>query len=82
MRRALSHIRKLNDEGGTFLVDVRCTCGYTRWFKPLELARRFGWEATLESLQPRMKCSKCGRKDAQVTAVAEPRPRGVPKNPR
>jgi hypothetical protein len=68
--------------GGTFLFDVRCTCGYTRWLKPLELARRFGWDATLESLQPRMKCSKRGRKDAQVTAVAEPRPRGVPKNPR
>src|SRR6478736_4450230 len=29
----------------------------------------------------RMRCSKYGRKAAEVVAVARPRPRGVPKNP-
>jgi hypothetical protein len=29
----------------------------------------------------RMRCSRCGRKAAEVVAVARPRPRGVPKNP-
>ncbi|MDB6161026.1 MAG: hypothetical protein JWO04_4732 [Gammaproteobacteria bacterium] len=79
--RALRHITKLNDEGGSFLVNVRCKCGYACWIKPKQLARRFGWGATLASLAPRMRCSKCGTKAAQVVAVAEPRPRGIPKNP-
>lgn len=79
--RALPHIHKLGDQGGSFLVDVRCKCGYTSWLKPKDLARRFGWDMTIEALQARMRCSKCGAKSAQVSAVAEPRPRGVPKNP-
>jgi hypothetical protein len=79
--RELRHVTKLTDEGGNFLVDVRCKCGYGCWIKPKQLARRFGWEATLASLAPRMRCSKCGAKAAQVVAVAEPRPRGIPKNP-
>jgi hypothetical protein len=28
-----------------------------------------------------MRCSRCGKKAAEVVAVARPRPRGVPKNP-
>jgi hypothetical protein len=28
-----------------------------------------------------MRCSKCGKKVAEVVAVARPRPRSVPKNP-
>lgn len=80
--RPLPHITKLSDQAGEFLIDVRCSCGYAAWIKPKDLARRFGWEATLESLTPRLRCSKCGAKAAQFAAVAEPRPRGVPKNPR
>jgi hypothetical protein len=79
--RALPHIRKLSDEGGSFLVDVHCTCGYTCWLKPKDLAERYGWDMTLEALLPRMRCSKCGAHAAQVRAVLEPRPRGIPKNP-
>jgi len=37
---------------------------------------------TLEELAQRMRCSQCGKKAAEVVAVARPRPRGVPKNPR
>jgi hypothetical protein len=40
-----------------------------------------GWKTTLEALAPRLRCSQCGRKDAEVVAVARPRPRGIPKNP-
>jgi len=36
---------------------------------------------TLKELALRMRCSRCGRKAAEVVAVARPRPRGVPKNP-
>ncbi len=81
MMRALRHITKLSDDGGAFLVDVRCKCGYGRWIKPEQLARWFGRDATLASIALRMRCSKCGAKAAQVVAVAAPRPRGIPKNP-
>jgi len=40
-----------------------------------------GWRVTLKYLAQRMRCSKCGRKGAEVVAVARPRPRGVPKTP-
>jgi len=81
LMRALPHILKLSDQGGSFLVDVRCKCGYACWLRPKDLAGRYGWDMTLEALQLRMRCSKCHGRAAQVTAVAEPRPRGVPKNP-
>jgi hypothetical protein len=45
------------------------------------LARLVGWKVTLKELTRRMRCSQCGRKAAEVVAVARPRPRGVPKNP-
>lgn len=34
----------------------------------------------LAELGLRMRCSWCGKKAAEVVAVAKPRPRGVPKN--
>jgi hypothetical protein len=34
---------------------------------------------TLEALAARLRRSKCGKKAAEVVAVARPRPRGVPK---
>jgi hypothetical protein len=37
--------------------------------------------AVRAELAPRMRCSMCGRKAAEMVAVARPRPRGVPKNP-
>jgi hypothetical protein len=81
--RRLDHIKRLSDEGGIgWLVDVRCTCGRSGWRRPAELAREVGWEVTLESLQQRMRCTQCGNRGLEVAAVPEPRPRGIPKNPR
>jgi DNA-directed RNA polymerase subunit RPC12/RpoP len=74
-------MRKLSDAFGQVLVDVRCSCGYSRLINPEALAPRVEWEAPLESLKDRMRCSQCGKKAADVVAVSEPRPRGVPKNP-
>ena len=46
------------------------------------LARLVGWSMTLKELAPRMRCSKCGKKVAEVVVVARPPgSRGVPKNP-
>jgi len=79
--RVLAHINKLDDCLGQFLVRVTCKCGAVREIKPEPLARLVGWSATLEELALRVRCSQCGKRAAQVVAVALPRPRGMPKNP-
>ena len=79
--RVLTHIKRLDDCFGQFLVRVVCDCGACREIEPEALARLVGWSTTLKALAPRMRCSRCGRKAAEVVAVARPRPRGVPKNP-
>jgi hypothetical protein len=79
--RVFAHIKKLDDCFGQFLVRVVCECGAMREIEPEALARLVGWKLTLKELALRMRCSKGGRKDAEVVAVARPRPRGVPKNP-
>jgi len=79
--RVLPHITKLDDCFGQFLVRVICDCGACREIEPEALARLVGWKVTLKELALRMRCSRCGKKAAEVIAVARPRPRGVPKNP-
>ena len=79
--RLLPHIKKLDDCFGQFLVRVICDCGACREIETEALARLVGWTVTLKELAVRMRCSMCGRKAAEVVAVARPRPRGVPKNP-
>ena len=79
--RVLAHIKKLDDCFGQFLVRVTCDCGGSRDIEPEALARLVGWSVTLKELALRMRCSQCGKKAAEVVAVAKPRPRGVPKNP-
>jgi len=79
--RVLAHIKKLDDCFADFLVRVVCECGSCREIQPQALARLVGWKMTLKELAQRMRCSKCGKKAAEVVAVARPRPHGVPKNP-
>ena len=80
--RVLTHIKKLDDCFGQFLVRVISDRGAVREIEPEALARLVGWSVTLNELALRMRCSRCGRNAAEVVAVATPRPRGVPKNPR
>ena len=79
--RVLRHIKKLDDCFGDFLVRVVCECGACREIQPQAPARLVGWKIALREFALRMRCSRCGRKAAQVVAVASPRPRGTPKNP-
>jgi hypothetical protein len=73
---ALPHIKKLDDALGHFLVQIQCSCGMRRVAEPEALARLCGPAATLVAIGKRMRCSKCGTKGAQVTAISIPRPRG------
>ena len=74
--RVLPHITKLDDALGDFLVRVTCPCGTSRHIEPETLARIAGRSVTLAKLATRMRCSQCGKKVAEVVAVARPRPRG------
>ena len=78
--RVVAHIKKLDDCFGQFLVRVICDCGACREIEPEALARLVGWSMTLRKLALPMRCSRCGKKAAEVVAVARPRPRGIPKN--
>jgi hypothetical protein len=44
--------------------------------EPEALARIAGRSVTFAALAGRMRCSQCGKKGAEVVAVARPRPRG------
>ena len=74
--RVLPHHKKLDDCFGDFLVQVTCPCGVSRHIEPEALARLVGRKVTLAALGTRMRCSQCGKKVAEVVAVARPRPRG------
>jgi len=74
--RVLTHITKLDDCFGDFLVRVTRTCGASRHIEPEALARIAGRSVTLAALATRMRCSNCGKKVAEVVAIAKPRPRG------
>ena len=77
--RLLPHITKLDDALGDVIVRVTCPCGASRHIEPEALARIAGRSVTLAALAQRMRCSQCGKKVAEVVAVARPRPRGEQK---
>ena len=78
MRRPMN-IAKLSDEFGHYRLVIRCgRCAHTRVSDPDVLARRVGWDSTLDALLPRLRCSKCGAKESSISiqeAPYERRPR-------
>lgn len=79
--RVLTYIERLSDCFGFFDVRITCQCGARREIDARELAQLVGWLSLAEA-QQRVRCSKCGKKGAaEVVALAQPRPRGIPKNP-
>ena len=74
--RVLPHIKRLDECFGDFLVRVTCPCGTSRHIEPEALARIAGRSVALAALASRMRCAQCGKKVAEVVAVARPRPRG------
>jgi hypothetical protein len=77
--RVLTHVKKLDDCFGQFLVRVVCDCGAVREIEPEALARLVNWSVTLKALAPRLRCSHCGKKAAEVVAVERPRAAGHPE---
>jgi hypothetical protein len=55
-------VDKLSDEFGQYEILLTCECGHTRRCYPHTLAPFAGWDAKLEDVARRMRCSICGAK--------------------
>jgi hypothetical protein len=78
--RVLPHIKRFDDSFGDFPRTRHLPLWASRHIEPEALARIAGRSVTLAALSQRMRCLQCGKKIAEVVAVARPRPRGSPKN--
>jgi hypothetical protein len=77
------HIGKLSDEFGQYILVMKCgACGHERTTEPRMLGRLCGWEARLEDVANRMRCSKCGEKRCTLRAFPPQKPRGYTSLPR
>jgi rRNA maturation protein Nop10 len=77
------HIEKLSDEFGQYTLVMKCgACGHERTAEPRTLGRLCGWEAKLEYVANRMRCSKCGEKRCTLRALPPQKPRGYTSLPR
>jgi len=71
------HIDKLSDECGQYTLVLKCAeCGHERKAEPHTLGRLCGWDARLEDVAKRMRCSKCGKKRCALKAFPLKKPRG------
>jgi len=70
-------ITKLNDEFGHYTLILKCeSCLRERHTTPHLLANICGWDAKLEDVVKRMRCSTCGAKRCSARAVPVTAPRG------
>jgi hypothetical protein len=72
-------VNRLSDEFGQYLLVLTCaSCAHERQSYPKTLAHLCGWDAPLQQLEKRLRCSKCGKKSCRIRAVPMQRPRGQP----
>jgi hypothetical protein len=58
---------KLSDHFGQYVLTIVCPCGHTRTARPQTFAAIAGWDATLEDVLKRLRCSKCGKRKSTAT---------------
>jgi hypothetical protein len=72
------HIDKLSDEFGQYTLILTCeACKHERVTVPKMLGALCGWDAKLQDVARRLRCSKCGKKQCTAKAVP-PRRAGKP----
>ena len=69
------NIDKLSDEFGQYEILLTCKCGHTRRCYPHTLAAFAGWEAKLNDVVKRMRCTKCDKKLCMAKTMRETAPR-------
>jgi hypothetical protein len=74
---AALNITKLSDEFGQYTLVLKCgSCLRERHTTPHLLAKLCGWDARLDDVARRMRCSICGAKRCTARAVPITKPRG------
>jgi hypothetical protein len=69
-------VTRLNDRFGDYVINVQCRkCKHSREIDPHALAKLVGWEAELEKLADRFRCSKCHAKSVDLQIGFEKKPR-------
>ncbi len=82
MSRAL-RVQKLSDEFGQYILIVKCqACGHQRNAAPRTFGKVFGWDARLDEVARKLRCSKCGKKAGALKAVQPAKPRGYSSLPK
>jgi hypothetical protein len=70
------HVDKLSDEFGQYQLVLTCgACRHERVASPRTLARLCGWDARLDDVARRLRCSKCGKRQCAARAVPPRKPR-------
>ena len=70
-------VEKLSDEFGQYDLVLTCAaCGHERKIVPKSLANIAGWDAKLEDLTRRLRCSKCGERRCKARPLPPTPPRG------
>jgi hypothetical protein len=81
--RDLFHIEKLSDEFGQYTLVLKCGAyGHERTAELRTLGRLCGWDARLDDVAKRMRCSKCGEKKCTLRALPPRKPRGYTPLPK
>jgi DNA-directed RNA polymerase subunit M/transcription elongation factor TFIIS len=76
-------VDKLSDEFGQYTLVLTCgKCGHERTAQPHTLGRLCGWDAKLEEVVRRLRCSKCGAKQCAWRAFPPRKPRGYTSLPK
>jgi hypothetical protein len=60
--RPALQIVKLSDNFGQYVITLSCKCGHRRAAAPRTLAALAGWDALIEDVVKRMRCSRCGQR--------------------
>ena len=70
-RRPPLTVVKLSDHFGQYVLLLKCPCGHTRTAQPQTLAALARWDALLEDVVKRLRCSHCGRRRCSATVRLE-----------
>jgi hypothetical protein len=76
-------IERLSDEFGQYTLVLTCgECRHERKADPQLLGRLCGWDARLDDIAMRLRCSKCGKKACTIRAIPPHKPRGYSSLPK
>jgi len=64
-------VTKLSDYFGQYIITITCPCGHIRTARPQTFAAMAGWDAKLDDVLKRLRCSKCGTGKCTATVRQE-----------